>query len=178
MKTSQLKSILNYILPCTNVKVYDVSAYDQLNVSNINKFPAAFILNTAKHTHPGIHWICLYFKSAKDIFFFCSYGHSAEFYNFTNIRPTTWNTTRFQSINSNKCGHFSLVVLHQLALNNSFERALSLFSKNNTNRNDAIVQKYLNKIYRLRQQTLKHSGQQCVTLRAFKNEYKRTRKYL
>ena len=178
MKTSQLKSILDYILPCTSVKVYNVCAYDQLNVSNIHQFPAAFILNTAKHTHPGIHWVVVFFKTSKDIYFFCSYGHSAKFYNFTNIKPTTWNTIGFQSLSSNKCGQFSLVVLHQLSLNNSFERAVSLFSKTNLKLNDAVVQKYLNKIYKLRQQTLKHSGQKCVTLRAFKNEYKRKRKHV
>ena len=173
MKTSQLKDILDYILPCTNVKIYDVLAHDQLKFENINKYPAAFILNTAKHTHPGIHWVCLFYKTSKDIYFFCSYGKSPTFYKFVNIKPTKWNKIRFQSLSSDKCGHFSLVVLHQLALNNSFERAVSIFSKTNTKTNDVLVQNYVNKIYKLQQQTTKHSGQKCITLRAFKNEYKR-----
>ena len=177
MKTSEIKGILDYILPCTNVKLYDVLAYDLLNVNSINTFPAAFILNTAKHSNPGIHWVVLFLRSPKEYLFFCSYGNTARFYNF-NFKPTKWNKTRFQSFDSNKCGQFSLVVLHQLALKNSFKKVLSLFSKSSPKKNDAFVQNYVNKITKLQKISKHRSGQNCITLRAFKNEYKRKRKHL
>jgi len=177
MKSSQLKEILDYILPCSNVKVYDVLAHDLLKIDSIKNYPAAFILNTDKHSNPGEHWVCLYYKTSKECFFFCSYGHSTKFYNF-NFKPTIWNSVRFQSYSSSRCGEFCVVVLHQLSLNNSFKRALSLFNKSNTKQNDSFVRSYINKIYKLQENSKNHSGQKCVTLRNFKNEYKRKRKHV
>ena len=130
MRTSQLRDVLDYVLPCTYVKTFNVLAYDLFDPVDINKFPAAFILNTAKHNHPGIHWVGLFYKSVKESYFFCSYGKSVQFYGFKNIKPKKWNKRRYQSYDSNKCGHFAFIFIHQLSLGVSFENTLKIFHKN------------------------------------------------
>jgi len=170
MRTSQLRDVLDYVLPCTYVKTFNVLAYDLFDPVDINKFPAAFILNTAKHNHPGIHWVGLFYKSVKESYFFCSYGKSVQFYGFKNIKPKKWNKRRYQSYDSNKCGHFAFIFIHQLSLGVSFENTLKIFHKNSI-KNDAIVQKYIIKVYKLKNQRKAKSDQTCVSLRAFKHEY-------
>ena len=71
-----------------------------------------FIINTAKSTEPGEHWVLIWQPANTICEYFDSYGlapFKSEILNFLP-RKFKYNNTRFQSLMSSCCGQYCLYV--------------------------------------------------------------------
>ena len=142
MKTDTLDFILQHVLRKTHVIFLGVFARDQIPSLNSIKFPSCFVSNTDPCTSPGSHCVAFYLNSPNDIEFFCSYGMHPSVYGFT-IPITHYNTTQFQSFDSNVCGHYCIYFLYVRSRSN---QALdSMFNHSNHSWNDKQVHLWLKK---------------------------------
>ena len=80
------------------------------------KFPACFILNTAKTNEQGEHWIALDYDKYGHCEFFDSYGLHPKLYklkSYLDKTATSWsfNSKQLQDYNSQTCGYFCFIFL-------------------------------------------------------------------
>ena len=114
MNSLQLEQILTKNNQ-TNKIFIGVYARDEL--PKLNKFPCCFILNTAKRSHPGKHWLAFYYDSNKVCNFFDSYGNDPKFFNLDDYVNSTStniisNKKPIQSWNSENCGYYCILFLN------------------------------------------------------------------
>lgn len=130
MNSVQLEIILKKH-PKTSTKFIGVYARDELPV--LRKFPCCFILNTAKRTHEGKHWLAFYFDTKKRCYFFDSYGNKPDFFNLENyIKKLTnkviYNKKIIQSWSSQNCGFYCVIFLILKSSNYSMKTITNQFS--------------------------------------------------
>ena len=120
-----------------------VCAKDELPVGKKPLQTKAFIVNTDLAIDPGQHWVALYFKGNKTIYF-DSYGlpplkdHVLPFIQ-NNSLGWIENTQMLQAVTSEVCGLYCIYVLYELNRGSSLQNILSNFSKDNLIKNDNDV---------------------------------------
>ncbi len=73
------------------------------------KYPSCLILNNKPRSHPGQHWLAIYFDDKKIGYFFDSYGNGPNYYNLDKFLEKTtkqyvFNSKRIQG-SSSYCGY-------------------------------------------------------------------------
>ena len=139
--TGELRDILN--CPLMKSLHGQVCAKDELPVGKKPLQTKAFIVNTDLAIDPGQHWVALYFKGNKAIYF-DSYGlpplkdHVLPFIQ-NNSLGWIENTQMLQDVTSEVCGLYCIYVLYELNRGSSLQNILSIFSKDNLIKNDNDV---------------------------------------
>ena len=121
-----------------------VFARDELPI--INNFPCCFILNTAKRTHPGKHWLAFYYDLNKVCNFFDSYGNDPEFFSLEEFITSTSskvlsNNKPIQSWKSENCGYYCILFLILKTSGHSMRQFSNLFY-DLTEKNDEMIEKF------------------------------------
>lgn len=126
-----------------------VGVYPADSIPNIkNMTNKSIIFNLSKHTEPGSHYIAVYFKRTK-ILYFDSYGKSlTNKYIKKNLkkykRPIFFHTRSIQEPNSIFCGLFALAYLKAVQKNKTSPNNFYKFFNNPPDKqNDEIVTDYL-----------------------------------
>lgn len=144
MRTSEIKKILDKILPGGILKTWDVKAIDQLNFKNIKSYPSAIVFNTKEQKIKfGGHWVCLVSFNKTNKIYFDSFGRPPP----KVLRKTcqlVYNKRQLQSLKSSVCGQFSIYVVYHLSRGVSFKSIIRKFKKNKQ-LNDKIVNSFVKK---------------------------------
>lgn len=146
MDSFQLRYALLKCLPIFTA----VCACDQLELLKEHD-SFAIIVNNEPSTENGMHWICFFKDSDKNVIeFFDSYAMNITFYpksvlNFCNKQAThiRFSKAQFQSNLSDYCGHYCLWFLIHRYLTGSFQGAINKFSNNDLIGNDIIVKNFV-----------------------------------
>lgn len=124
---------------------------DQLPEQNTSR---AYIVNTHNANQPGEHWVMLFFKENKAIYF-DSYGlpplkeHIQPFLE-KNARSYTYNQVRYQSGNSVMCGVYCIFALDTLAQGKDLDSVLTRtfqYEPKYYNQNDKQVCEWFKQVY-------------------------------
>ena len=108
-----------------------VLARDELTGTASNNESLIFNLDDSKG--PGNHWICIYNKNGKCLYF-DSYGFvpPIEAENYCKGKENYYNTFKIQASNEIICGHYCIYVLYQLNNGRLFSDVLNeLYKINN-----------------------------------------------
>lgn len=87
--------------------------------AKIEKYPRAFIANTAAASRPGQHWVAFVVWSRKSVEFFDSYGLPPRFYSthfaefVDRYSKVVYNRKELQSIETHVCGQWCLYWLYR-----------------------------------------------------------------
>lgn len=146
MNSIQLQKILsdNESTKSTFIGIF---ARDELPM--ITKYPTCFILNTAKRSHNGEHWLAFYFDSKKNCNFFDSYGNHPSFFNLTNYiikysNNLFYNKKCIQSWVSENCGFYCILFLILRATGYEIDKISDLFY-DDPSKNDQMIEKFKKK---------------------------------
>ena len=101
-----------------------------------------FIINTAKRSEPGEHWVLVFF-SPRGATYFDSFGmpplHS-EILNFVDANmPVQYNKEQLQNVYSTVCGQYACVFAAKLAAGYSMQEIRAKYFSRNTLLNDSII---------------------------------------
>ena len=140
MNSIQIDKILKSNHQTCNIFI-GVFARDEL--PKIKSFPCCFILNTAKRTHQGKHWLAFYFDSKKVCNFFDSFGNNPEFFNLQNYLDLATskvisNNKPIQSWKSQNCGYYCILFLILRSSGHSMKQFCNLFF-DLTDKNDEMI---------------------------------------
>lgn len=135
---------------CTSQTVDGVYSADLLP-TYVNKFPAYWICNTAKHGEGGEHWFTLFFPSPNTRSeYFCSLGRkpspsvvSALTANGDGQYRT--NSEAYQVADSDVCGYYALWFGDMRSQEISFESCMSKLIAKDPAYNDLLVTSYVTK---------------------------------
>ena len=121
-----------------------VFARDEL--PKIDKYPCCFVLNTAKRSHPGKHWLAFYYDSNKVCNFFDSYGNEPSFFDLDSYIASTSikvviNKKPIQSWISQNCGFYCVLFLILRSSGHSMVKISNLFY-DKTEKNDEMIEKF------------------------------------
>lgn len=155
--------------PGTRSALIGVYAIDTLPSEPVEKRPAAYIVNTAKSTNSGDHWIAVLFPPNSLPEYFDSYGMKPKdtFVNFMRAN-FYYNNVSLQSALTTTCGQFCLyyIFMRTVFLCSMTEIIEFLNSKGTSV--DEYVNRFVEKIYQtdldvqdqifLRKQILKYSS--------------------
>lgn len=147
LNTSQIRSVLNQIIPST-IKS-DVYAADELKFVKGNQF--AIVVNSDRAELPGQHWLAIYKdKNSRVMEFFDSFAIPIEFYdnNFVKFLRERFASVKcsnlqLQSLESECCGQFCLYFLYYRVNGYSFEDIIKSFSVKNYKLNDRIATNFV-----------------------------------
>jgi hypothetical protein len=129
---------------------------------NFNTYPknGNYIVNLADSDNSGTHWTALFIKNDIAVYF-DSYGLAPpnQVKLFCKSKKLIYNTDTIQSFDSTACGYYCILfIYHFNRLNKTYITARqygyalnkfnSVFNINNTEKNDGILKKQLNLIYR------------------------------
>lgn len=110
-------------------------------------YPSALVVNMDARGMEGSHWVAVYVKSKKEVFYFDSLAlpiippHISSFlHTFTIVKK---NTMAYQSFHAKTCGHFCICFIYFISHGHSFVNFLNLISTHNA---DVFVVKFVNKI--------------------------------
>ena len=142
MKTSEIDTILHSLLEGTRVHFAGVFPRNLIPSIETLKTPSCFVSNTDESHSPGEHWVAFYIANPNRIEFFDSYGMPPSVYGFT-LNVSCYNTTQYQSFDSNVCGHYCIFYLYVRSIFNSNKPLDSYFSKHNHILNDLNVRKWV-----------------------------------
>ena len=154
MNTRELAAVLSGN-PHTEKDFKGVLACDELPDDKLHSFPALYIVNTHPRNKPGEHWLALYMCADKTGEFFDSYGNPPDYDYFPdsiitflqkNCDRIVYNKRQVQDQLSATCGQHCVFYLHHRAKGAPFSRVLSLYT-DNLKMNDAMVSKYVQKLY-------------------------------
>src|SRR4051812_32468270 len=98
--------------PTTSRWFKGVFASDEL--PEINRYPAAMVVNLDPSQMPGSHWIALFARNKGHILHFCSYGSRPDGRIMDYLQQygkITRNQCSFQSFTSQVCGAYTIYVL-------------------------------------------------------------------
>ena len=146
MNSIQLNKILT-TNQSTKSNFKGVFARDEL--PKIESYPASFILNTEKRSHPGQHWIAFYFDEKKNCNFFDSYGNNPDFFKLKSYITKYsdllfYNKKVIQGWKSENCGFYCILFLILRSSGYSLEKICDLFHES-PNKNDEMIDKFKNK---------------------------------
>lgn len=133
MDTYQLRYALLEI--CNDIKSF-VCAKNELKYINEESF--CIIFNTSNNDTKGKHWCALYkLGDMKEIVFFDSFGLPYYYYGSDVVeflrnkcKFVRYNTMQLQPNSSSTCGMFCLFFIYKGMCGISFDKFLSLFSRN------------------------------------------------
>ena len=116
---------------------------DRLPIHRLRRTPRLYIINTDDSSGPGEHWVLVYFKNSRGIYF-DSYGFDVQDFRIkdflnTNSISYIYNSKHLQGVFSQTCGYFCLYVARRLARGCSFSRILQDFSTLRPYYNDRLV---------------------------------------
>jgi hypothetical protein len=151
MKTDEIYGYLNCFLDdnCT----FSVIPCDFLSKFRNIRYPLYLVVNNDESTKPGSHWLTLYQQSEESpLVFIDSYGRSIDAYNkaigeFAERQKTSlYEGDRvLQSIYSDVCGQYAIFFLYKLFKEKGCIGNLYKGFSYDTNRNDRIVENFVNK---------------------------------
>ena len=145
MKTSEIRNILNLILVKSRIKYWNVTAIDKIEIKNVKRYPAAFVINTQKHNVRVCgHWVCLILLDRLHALYFDSLGKPAPT-EINRIHPVILNKRQIQSTKSSVCGEYCIYVLYKASRGANFNQLLKIFTRNRI-KNDKSVSLFVNKI--------------------------------
>ena len=131
----------------------DVFAIDQLKRrGKINKRKWFLVCNCCASNLPGLHWFAIY-KEDDTIEFFDSYGADPSVYGLDqfikrqNVSLCLHNSTPYQSLTSNVCGHYTLFFGFWRCLGIPMYLIDSFFIADDYVFNDTLVYNSSNKIF-------------------------------
>lgn len=144
MNTSQLRCMINCD-PILNEHVMGVFAADGLP-KRTPAFPHGFIANTDPHGMTGHHW-CAFYGDGKGHFeFFDSYGKPPHMNSFHfkrwllgHAKTFQSNHVQLQSNDSDICGLYAILFLHQRLIGYEMEDIVNAFDNVHFEDNDAYV---------------------------------------
>lgn len=139
---------------CTHRFFKGVFARDGLPKDN--RYPSAYVVNTAPMTHRGEHWVAIVLKSSRHGVFFDSFGRRPEFYGNELIDFFRSHVTSYECFNvavqaktSSMCGLFVLTFLMlYLCFDFSLQQIVTYFDSDR-NVNDQLVSDFVNQYYML-----------------------------
>ena len=126
MNTVEIDKIM-----AVNSKIFTGTyACDELPSLNSLQSPCSMILNDQPSTMPGNHWLLLYFEKNGHVIYFDSYGRPMlkVFQEYIGNQKCTKNNTQFQSIGSNYCGQYCILVALYLESGMSMKAIESCFN--------------------------------------------------
>jgi hypothetical protein len=123
-----------------------MGVYARDELPKLDSFPCCFVLNTAKRSHPGKHWLAFYYDSKSVCNFFDSFGNDPEFFNLKsyiskNSDAVIWNKKPIQSFQSENCGYYCILFLILRSSGYSMEKFCDLFY-DLTFKNDEMIEKF------------------------------------
>ena len=153
MNTNQLKCTIacdSFMVKYTE----GIFAVDLLPQHNFKTLPRALIVNVSTHDQVGFHWVALFIVDTRKAEFFDSYGlapsqyskYFSEFFQRQDITKIDYNTKRFQSDQTNVCGHYVLYYLHMRCMGVSLTDIVNIFDVNFMN-NDIYVYDYVSESF-------------------------------
>jgi hypothetical protein len=116
---------------------------DRLPTYQLRRTPRLYIINTDDSSGPGEHWILVYFKNSRGIYF-DSYGFDVQDSRIKNFLAKNsisyiYNSRHLQGALSQTCGYYCLYVARRLARGYSLSRILQDFRTFNNYYNDMLV---------------------------------------
>lgn len=117
-------------------------------VPPIHKFPSSFVLNLDPSSEGGSHWVSVFAVSPHKLYYFDSYGmapNECVRKSLGQFSKITRNTRVFQSLNSNICGHYSMLFIALSSMGVHFDRIIKLLLARSRNR-DNYVKSLTNKL--------------------------------
>lgn len=175
MNTLELLSDLSKFACTKKQSTWGVFALDQLPKEKISR-PCLVICNSAKSSHPGLHWNGIYFGAGnKKAEFFDSFGrppYKKEFRKFIKNNSTSCvhNDKKIQGNYSTVCGQYSILFLYFRCKNHSMTKFIDEFSAKKSELNDRKIRKMyaqmsaaLNKKIRAQNANQTGGNYNCIT---------------
>jgi hypothetical protein len=108
------------------------------------KFPAAYVINTQGSSHPGEHWLAIYYDKNGNCDFFDSFGIAPSFYglvDFLNKTSNKWNynNKQVQSLMSEFCGYYCTYFILLRCRNIPMDIILKFFDRKDFFKNDFCI---------------------------------------
>ena len=143
MNSVQIEKILKSNLQTRNIFL-GVFARDEL--PKLDRFPCCFVINTAKRSHPGKHWLSFYYDKNKVCNFFDSYGNEPSFFNldkyiYKTSKKLVSNNKAIQSWKSENCGYYCILFIILRSSGHSMKQFCNLFDENR-DKNDQMIERY------------------------------------
>ena len=138
---------------CTSQTVDGVYSCDMLP-DYVNKFPAFWVCNSAKHGEGGRHWFTLFFPShSAPSEFFCSLGRKPADYAQNVVSALlsngcgSYKTNKhvYQASDSDVCGYYALWFADNRSQGTAFEVCMSKLIPGESQYNDPLVTSYVMK---------------------------------
>ena len=153
MQGHEVKNPLNSLLPfrpLTNIEISEYykneprfnGVYSRNNLPNKIK-KGACVINLDKYENIGTHWISLFVKGNK-VIYFDSFGIEhipKEINKFINNNNIESNIFRIQSYDSIMCGYFCIELINYMLKGKTLLDYTNLFSPNDLKKNDQIIKR-------------------------------------
>ena len=148
---SKKNSLLSFH-PLTNIEIseYDKneprfnSVYSRNNLPNKIK-KGAYVINLDKYENTGTHWVSLFVKANK-VIYFDSFGVEhipKEINKFIGNKKIKASIFRIQAYDSIMCGYFCIEFINYVLKGNTLLDYTNLFSPNDFKKNDQVIKRIL-----------------------------------
>ena len=138
--------------PLTNIEIseYDKneprfnSVYSRNNLPNKIK-KGAYVINLDKYENTGTHWVSLFVKANK-VIYFDSFGVEhipKEINKFIGNKKIKASIFRIQAYDSIMCGYFCIEFINYVLKGNTLLDYTNLFSPNDFKKNDQVIKRIL-----------------------------------
>ena len=148
-----VKKSLNSLLPfhpLTNIEISEKykneprfnGVYSRNNLPNKIK-KGAYVINLDEYQNTGTHWVSLFVKANK-VIYFDSFGieHIPEEINkFIGNKKTKASIFRIQAYDSIMCGYFSIEFINYMLKGKKLLDYTNLFSPNDFKKNDQVIKR-------------------------------------
>ena len=145
MNTVQITEILSND-PFTSQFFKGVMSFDRLPYI-VSCFPSFYIINSDVSSGTGLHWMCIFLEADKPPEFFDSlakglgkYNVSIENFLIRHGHKYLYNVKRLQGPYSDVCADYCILFAYFRCRGVSFERIMNMFSDNDFDANDVLVE--------------------------------------
>ena len=153
MQGLEVKKTLNSLLPfhpLTNIEISEYYAneprfngvYSRNNLANKIK-KGAYVINLDEYENTGTHWVSLFVKANKVIYFH-SFGIEhipKEINKFIGNKKIKINIFRIQAYDSIMCGYFCIEFINYMLKVKTLLDYTNLFSPNDFKKNDQVIKR-------------------------------------
>ena len=153
MQGLEVKKTLNSLLPfhpLTNIEISDYYAneprfngvYSRNNLPNKIK-KGAYVINLDEYENTGTHWVSLFVKANK-VIYFDSFGIDyipKEINKFINNNNIESNIFRIQAYDSIMCGYFCIEFINYMLKGKTLLDYTNLFSPNDFKKKDRVTKR-------------------------------------